>query len=232
MPQGPPPPPQRHWLVPFQPSHRLPACLPVHSPPASFPPPPPPAPRRRASSSVSGSKLHPPTRLTTPIINHLFCACLLFSFSPFSIQPPQDTQTRRCCAKANSRPVRCNKYELPPAAFTTVPQHPRHCLLLTPVLHAPAYGRRLSCHHSIRPSSSPRQRRIAAAYNCSSRLAVCDPAPSANMFATQQYTDAMDIGRKRQRDEAELANGAAGFSEHRNVSSLTRRPAILPRSPC
>ncbi|OAR01758.1 hypothetical protein LLEC1_07133 [Akanthomyces lecanii] len=35
------------------------------------------------------------------------------------------------------------------------------------------------------------------------------------MFATQQYTDMMDAGRKRQRDEAELASGSTGFSEHR-----------------
>lgn len=39
------------------------------------------------------------------------------------------------------------------------------------------------------------------------------------MFATQNYTDvAMEAGRKRQRDEADLANGPPGFSEHRNVS--------------
>ncbi|OAA70673.1 hypothetical protein ISF_02647 [Cordyceps fumosorosea ARSEF 2679] len=35
------------------------------------------------------------------------------------------------------------------------------------------------------------------------------------MFATQQYTEVIDAGRKRQRDEAELNNGPAGFSEHR-----------------
>ncbi|EJP65361.1 hypothetical protein CRV24_006636 [Beauveria bassiana] len=35
------------------------------------------------------------------------------------------------------------------------------------------------------------------------------------MFATQQHTDMMETGRKRHRDEADLANGPAGFSEHR-----------------
>lgn len=41
------------------------------------------------------------------------------------------------------------------------------------------------------------------------------------MFATQQYTETlMEAGRKRQREEAELANGTAGFLEHRNVSNF------------
>lgn len=37
------------------------------------------------------------------------------------------------------------------------------------------------------------------------------------MFATQQYLEAVDAGRKRFRDDEEIANAAAGFGEHRNV---------------
>lgn len=50
------------------------------------------------------------------------------------------------------------------------------------------------------------------------------------MFAPQQYTDVVDIGRKRQRDEAELANGPAGFSEHRakRVQCLPVRTSPTP----
>ncbi|KAG6003151.1 hypothetical protein E4U21_002305 [Claviceps maximensis] len=36
------------------------------------------------------------------------------------------------------------------------------------------------------------------------------------MFATQQYLEAVDAGRKRFRDEEDLALGTAGFGEHRN----------------
>jgi hypothetical protein len=43
------------------------------------------------------------------------------------------------------------------------------------------------------------------------------------MFATQQYMDAVDAGRKRLRDDEEAAANA-GFGEHRNVGnpSLSR----------
>ncbi|TQV97863.1 hypothetical protein V2A60_006420 [Cordyceps javanica] len=53
------------------------------------------------------------------------------------------------------------------------------------------------------------------------------------MFATQQYNDVMDGGRKRQRDEAELVNGPAGFSEHRakRVQCLPVRTSPMPMMP-
>ncbi|EFY89203.1 hypothetical protein MAC_04790 [Metarhizium acridum CQMa 102] len=45
------------------------------------------------------------------------------------------------------------------------------------------------------------------------------------MFATQQYLEAVDAGRKRFRDDEEIANAAAGFGEHRNkrIQSLPLR---------
>ncbi|KAJ6785353.1 hypothetical protein PWT90_07524 [Aphanocladium album] len=53
------------------------------------------------------------------------------------------------------------------------------------------------------------------------------------MFATQQYSDVMEIGRKRQRDEADMANGPAGFSEHRNkrVQCLPVRTSPMQMQP-
>ncbi|KHO01615.1 uncharacterized protein MAM_00616 [Metarhizium album ARSEF 1941] len=50
------------------------------------------------------------------------------------------------------------------------------------------------------------------------------------MFATQRYLEAVDAGRKRFRDDEEIANAAAGFGEHRNkrIQSLPLRAPPRP----
>lgn len=158
-------------------------------------------------------------------VDHLFCTdTLCLSPLPFYSADPRYPITTLLREK-QTRTVSCSKYELQSPLHdcsavlqTQPPAHTRSCARLQTHLVSAAIT--FHCSYPRRSGLFPRC--------CSSR----PPGISANMFAPQQYTDVMEAGRKRQRDEAELANGTSGFSEHRAVSNPAHLTAMSWGSSC